>query len=136
MGFDQITGISTAPSLLFKDEVYAIAGAMIEVYKELGPGFLEPVYQEALSLELSVRQVPFVREYPLQIHYKGSLLEKRYIADFLCYGQIILELKALPKLTNIETAQLLNYLKVTRLKLGLIANFGSSPRLEWKRYIF
>ncbi|CAN5264975.1 hypothetical protein BH20ACI2_BH20ACI2_27830 [soil metagenome] len=136
MGLDQITGISTAPSLLFKDEVYAIAGAMIEVYKELGPGFLEPVYQEALSLELSVRQVPFVREYPLQIHYKGALLEKRYIADFLCYGQIILELKALPKLTNIETAQLLNYLKVTRLKLGLIANFGSSPRLEWKRYIF
>jgi len=121
--------------LLFKDEVYVITGAMFEVYKTLGMGFLEPVYQEALSIEFIRKGVPFEREKPLELYYKDVRLEKRYVADFVCFNQIILELKVLPKLTNIEMAQLLNYLKITKTKLGILANFGASPRLEWKRYI-
>ena len=121
--------------LLFKDEVYAINGAMFEVYKTLGPGFLEPVYQEALAIEFVSKGIPFEREKPLELYYKDVLLEKRYVPDFVCFGQIILELKVLPKLTNIEVAQLLNYLKITRMRLGLLANFGSHPHLEWKRYV-
>lgn len=121
--------------LLFKDEVYAITGAMFEVYKALGTGFLEPVYQEALAVEFSMRAIPFEREKPLELFYKNVRLEKKYVPDFVCFGQIILELKVLPKLTNIEVAQLLNYLKITKLRLGLLANFGSIPRLEWKRYV-
>ncbi len=121
--------------LIFKDECYAIAGAIMEVYRTLGIGFLEPVYQEALSIEFITRGVPFKREKPLELYYKDVRLEKKYVADFVCFDQIILELKVLPKITNIEVAQLLNYLKITKTKLGLLANFGSAPRLEWKRYI-
>jgi GxxExxY protein len=123
------------PEIFYKDEVYAIAGAMFEVYKTLGPGFLEPVYQESLSIEFTRRGIPFEREKPLELYYKDVRLEKRYVADFVCFGQIILELKVLPKLSNIEMAQLLNYLKITKTKLGIIANFGASPRLESKRYV-
>ena len=121
--------------LLFKDEVYAITGAMFEVYKTLGTGFLEPVYQESLAVEFRSRGVPFEREKPLELFYKGARLEKKYVPDFVCFGQIILELKVLPKLTNIEVAQLINYLKITKMKLGILANFGAMPRLEWKRYV-
>ena len=121
--------------LFFKDEVYAITGAMFEVYKTLGTGFLEPVYQEALSIEFVRKGVPFEREKPLELFYKDVRLEKRYVADFVCFDQIILELKVLPKLTNIEMAQLLNYLKITKTKLGILSNFGATPRLEWKRYV-
>ena len=121
--------------LLFKDEVYAINGATFEVYKTLGPGFLEPVYQEALAIEFVSRGIPFEREKALEQHYKGVLLEKKYVPDFVCFDQIILELKVLPKLTNTEVAQLLNYLKITKMRLGLLANFGSPNHLEWKRYV-
>ena len=121
--------------LLFKEEVYAITGAMFEVYKTLGTGFLEPVYQEALSIEFIRKGIPFDREQPLELYYKDVRLEKRYVADFVCFGAIILELKVVPKLTNIEVAQLLNYLKITKTKLGLLANFGGTPILEWKRYV-
>lgn len=123
------------PELLFKDEVYAIAGAMMEVYKTFGTGFLEPVYQEALAVEFSQRGIQFEREKPLELFYKNVRLERKYVPDFVCFGQIVLELKVLPKLTNIEVAQLINYLKITRMRLGLLANFGSVPRLEWKRYV-
>jgi len=123
------------PDLLFKDEVYAITGAMFEVYKSFGTGFLEPVYQEALAVEFSMRSIPYDREKPLELYYKNVRLEKKYVPDFVCFGQIILELKVLPKLTNIEVAQLINYLKITKMKLGILANFGSLPRLEWKRYV-
>jgi GxxExxY protein len=121
--------------LLFKDEVYSIAGAMFEVYKTLGPGFLEPVYQEALSIEFIRKGIPFERERPLELFYKDVRLEKKYVADFVCFDQIIIELKAIPRLTNIEIAQLLNYMKITKTRLGLLANFGSTQKLEWKRYI-
>ncbi|MGQ0541771.1 MAG: GxxExxY protein [Blastocatellia bacterium] len=123
------------PELLFKDEVYSIVGAMFEVYKTLGTGYLEAVYQEALAVEFTQRRIPFEREHQLSIFYKDVKLQKRYCPDFVCFGQMILELKVLPKMTKIEVAQLINYLKITKMKLGMLANFGSSPQLEWNRYI-
>lgn len=108
---------------------------MFEVYKTLGTGYLEAVYQEALAVEFSQRGIQFEREHQLSIFYKDIKLEKRYCPDFVCFGQIILELKVIPKLTKIEVAQLINYLKITKMKLRLLANFGSSPQLEWNRYV-
>jgi GxxExxY protein len=123
-------------NLLFKDEVYSVMGAAIDVHRELGPGFLEAVYQEAMEIELATRSVPFSAQLPLQIQYKGKPLEKEYIADLLCYDQIIVELKALDKLTGKEQAQVLNYLKATACRVGLLINFGSAGKLEWKRFIY
>ena len=121
--------------LLYKDEVYAIIGAAIEVHRVLGPGFLEAVYQEALEIELPSRQVPFDTQTPLSIMYKSHRLQKGYIADLRCYRKIIVELKALDRLSGKEEAQLLNYLKATGFRVvGLLINFGSTGKLEWKRY--
>lgn len=125
-----------AMELLYKDEVFAIVGAAIEVHRHLGSGFLEPVYQEAFELELAANKIPFKPQQTLQIYYKGILLKKEYVADFVCYGKIIVEIKALDKLTSREESQLLNYLKATGMRLGLLINFGSIGRLEWKRMIF
>jgi GxxExxY protein len=122
-------------NLILKDEVYAIVGAAIEVHRELGPGFLEAVYQEALELELTDRQLPFTAQPPLVINYKGRRLQQKYIADLICYDQIIVELKALDRLSGKEEAQLLNYLKATGLKVGMLINFGSVGKLEWKRFV-
>jgi GxxExxY protein len=121
--------------LLLKDEVYAIVGAAIEVHRELGPGFLEAVYQEALELELARRQLPFVPRQTLPVFYKGQRLKKEYEADLICYQQIIVELKALDRLSGREEAQLLNYLKATGLRVGLLINFGSVGKLEWQRFV-
>ena len=121
--------------LILKDEVYAIAGAAIEVHRELGPGFLEAVYQEAMKLELSVRSVPFEAEKPISIEYKGQRLSQNYFADLVCFGQIIVELKALSRLSGSEQAQVLNYLKATGFKVGILINFGSRGKLEWKRFV-
>ena len=121
--------------LLLKEEVYAIIGAAIEVHRELGPGFLEPVYQEAMTIELTDRGIPFHAQQALTIHYKGRLLVKQYVPDFLCYDQIIVELKALDRLSGNEEAQLLNYLKASGLRVGLLINFGSQGKLEWKRFV-
>ncbi len=120
--------------LLLHDEVYSIVGAAIEVHRVLGPGFLEPVYQEALQFELGDRDVPFVADKLVPVMYKTRELDKYYRADVICYGQIIVELKALDCLTQRETAQLLNYLKATSLRVGVLINFGSLGRLEWKRF--
>ncbi len=94
------------------------------------------MYQEALEIELASRSIPFEPSNILEIQYKDHLLKKQYIADLVCYGQVIIELKALDRLSGREEAQLLNYLKATGMKLGLLINFGSHPRLEWKRLIF
>ena len=99
----------------------------------LGCGFLEAVYQEVMEIELAENGIPFEPQKTIQISYKGRILEKEYIADFLCYEKIIVEIKAIKKITEIEEAQLLNYLKATKLPLGLIINFGGK-KLEWKRY--
>lgn len=120
--------------LLFKDEVYAIVGAAMEVSNVLGSGFLEAVYQEALQLELSARRIPFVAQSAISISYKGRILRATYIPDFICYDQIIVEIKALKALTSIEEAQLLNYLKATGRPVGVLINFGA-PKLEWKRMV-
>jgi GxxExxY protein len=122
--------------LILKAEAFAIIGAAIEVHRVLGSGFLEPVYQEAMEIESTSRILPFVSQKVLRIDYKGCLLKKEYIADLVYYNQIIVELKALDKLTGREESQILNYLKATKMKIGLLINFGSSPKLEWKRFVF
>jgi len=123
------------PGLLYKDEVYQIVGAAIEVHRELGPGFLEAVYQEALEIELAERGILFEAQKALKIVYKGRRLKKEYVADLVCYDKIVVEFKAMDKLSSRETAQVLNYLKATGLRVGLIINFGSEGVLEWEQRI-
>jgi GxxExxY protein len=123
----------TAGQLLLKEEVYAIVGAALEVANELGCGFLEAVYQEALEIELAARGLPFEPQKLITIDYKGRTLSRTYTADLICYGTIVVELKALKGITHLEDAQLLNYLRATGLPLGLLINFGA-PRLEWRRF--
>lgn len=122
--------------LIHKEEVFAIIGAAIEVHRELGPGFLENVYQEALLYELEDRGIPFDVQQPLTISYKGRKLMKEYLADFICYDKIIVEIKALDQLTGKHKSQLINYLKATGLKVGLLINFGSDGKLEWRRFVY
>ena len=105
----------------------------MEVHKQLGHGFLEAVYQEALAVEMELRKIPFRREVMLPVHYKNKPLAVGYRADFLCYENVVVELKALRKLSTIEEAQILNYLKATGFETGLLINFGSKS-LEYKRY--
>ena len=121
--------------LILKDEVYQIVGAALEVYWQLGRGFLEPVYQEALEIELKRRCIPFESQKRLTIEYKGRPLLKEYVADLILFGQIIAELKTCERLSGREEAQLLNYLKATGMRVGLLFNFGSAVKLEWKRYV-
>ena len=113
---------------------YAIIGAAMEVHRELGPGFLEAVYQEALAIELSVRGIPFQREVELPIAYKGKTLQTAYRADFICYDEVVIELKSIKRLGVIEEAQLLNYLKATGYQVGLLINFGAAS-LETRRFV-
>lgn len=120
--------------LVFGTEVFAIIGRAIEVHRELGCGFLEAVCQEAMELELTQAGIPFDPCKELTIRYKGKPLRKTCIADLVCFGKII-ELKAIDQLTGREEAQILNYLKATGLRVGLLINFGSDGKLEWKRYI-
>ena len=120
--------------LIYKDESYKIIGVFFEVHNELGPGFLDPVYQEALEVELTNQNIPFQREVPLPIKYKESVLNKSYIADFILFEKIILELKALDTLSTVHESQVLNYLKATGFKLGLLVNFGQS-KLQYKRFV-
>jgi GxxExxY protein len=121
--------------LLYKDEVYSIIGAAFEVYNTLGPGFLEAVYQEALGLELKERGIPFQAEQRIRVTYKGRPLEKEYQADMVCYGVIILEVKALSRLATDHEAQLINYLKAGGMRVGVLMNFGNVKKLEWKRMV-
>jgi GxxExxY protein len=119
---------------LFKEECYNIIGCAMEVHKILGNGFLEAVYQEALEIEFTKQNVPFIREKEIKIVYKGVILNKKYNADFLCFEKIIVELKALSEMAENNYKQLFNYLKATGFKLGLIINFGTES-LEYKRII-
>lgn len=123
------------PDLLYREETGLIIGAAMEVYNELGPGFLEAVYQEAMEIELGLREILNVPQQELQVYYKGRPLKKKYNADFVCYGKIIVELKAIEGLTNHDEAQLFNYLSATKFELGLLFNFGSRRELEWRRRI-
>jgi len=118
----------------FKEECYRIIGACMTVHNELGCGFLEPVYQEALSLEFTEQGIPFQKEKVLDVYYKKYLLDKKYVADFYCFEEVILELKAIDALHPVHIAQVLNYLKATGKKIGLLVNFGTTT-LQYKRII-
>lgn len=122
-------------AIILSDETYAVVGAAMEVYYTLGTGFSEPVYQQALAFEMGARQIPFRPQERFQIQYKGKVLEKVYIADFICFEQIIVEIKALNQLSPVDWAQVLNYLKVSKKRVGLLFNFGSNGKLEWKKLV-
>jgi len=114
---------------------YESIGAAFAVHGELGPGFLEAVYQEAFALELRTRGIPHAREVFFEIPYRGVVLRTRYKVDFVCYDKALVELKALPSVTGIEEAQVLNYLKASGLKTALLLNFGTSS-LQHRRLLF
>ena len=120
--------------ILFKEESYRVIGACMEIHKYLGPGFLESVYQEALSHEMESRKIPFLQEVPIRINYKDCLLEKAFFADYLCFDKIVVELKAVENLHPIHEAQVINYLKGTGYKLGILVNFGEEE-LRYKRLV-
>jgi len=116
--------------ILFKNECYQIQGAVFEVYKEMGCGFLEPVYQECLERELLRCQIPFESQKELTVSYKGEPLKQTYKPDLICYGKIIVELKAVKEIAPEHQAQMLNYLKITSMELGLLVNFGAHPKVQ------
>ena len=119
---------------LYESETYKIIGAMMEVHKTLGCGFLEAVYQEALAIEFNLRNIPYVREKKLILFYKNVKLEKFYVPDFLCYENIVVDLKALSALTTTHDSIMINYLNATRFKVGLLGNFGEKS-LKYKRLV-
>ena len=112
-------------SLLYPEESYRINGAIYEVHKELGPGLLEKVYQEALEKELKLQGIPYEREKDFTIMYKGEELDQKYIADFVCYGKIVVELKAVDEILPVHKAQVINYLAITGYRLGMLVNFNA-----------
>lgn len=130
-------GINTEKmgNLLYEDEVFRIRGAVFEVYKEMGPGFLEAVYQECLEREFALAQVPFAAHCALNLTYKGQSLTQIYKPDIICFGKIIIELKAMPAIAPEHKAQILNYLKTTGLRLGLIVNFGAPVKVQIERMV-
>ncbi|MFI5399786.1 MAG: GxxExxY protein [SAR324 cluster bacterium] len=119
--------------IIFRQESYAIQGAIFAVYREMGSGFLESVYQECMERELTTRGIPFEAQKELQLLYKGKALRERFKPDLICHGKIIVELKAVKALAPEYAAQVLNYLKSAGLTLGLLVNFGSHPKVTIKR---
>ena len=121
-------------NFLFHDETEAMIGACYEVHRVLGHGFLEAIYHEALLYEFEDRDIPFESQKNLDVWYKKRKLKKQYMADFICFEEIILEIKAVETLNNDHTGQIINYLRATDMKLGLLINFGSS-KMQIKRII-
>ena len=121
--------------LLYKNEVYAIVGAAMEVYNQLGPGFSEAIYQDAMEIEVESRNIPNNPQHEIHVFYKGQKLKSFFKPDLICYEKIVVELKALDQLTSREESQLINYLKATGLPVGLLINFGKERDLEWKRMV-
>lgn len=118
--------------IVYKDESYKIIGACFEVYKQKGCGFSEAVYQECLEIEFELQQIPFVAQAKIQLEYKGRILNQYFQPDFVCYEKIIVEIKALPVIIEINKSQTLNYLNATNFDLALLVNFGHFPKLEYK----
>ena len=118
-----------------KDESYAVMGACFEVYREKGCGFIEPVYQECLDIEFRLQSIPFLATPKLPLTYKNQTLKKIFRPDFICYGLIVVEIKALSALNDQHRAQVHNYLKATGLQLGLLINFGTTPKIEYERIV-
>lgn len=121
--------------IIYKEESYRIIGACFEVYKEMGCGFVEPVYQECLEIELGLQSLPFKPQNELTLAYKGRRLHGKYIPDFILYDKIVLEIKAVKELADEHRAQVHNYLKATGYRLGLLVNFGHYPKLEYERIV-
>ena len=121
--------------IVYNEESYAIIGACIDVYNDMGYGFAEPVYQECLEMEMVLRELPFFAQRPLELKYKGRRLEQFYKPDFICFDKILVEIKAVSELINEHRAQVHNYLKSTGLKLGLLINFGAHPKLIYERIV-
>jgi GxxExxY protein len=121
--------------IVHKAESYAIMGACFEVYREMGCGFTEPIYQECLEIELGLQAIPFQAQHELRLVYKTRQLKKKFEPDFLCYDLIVVEIKAVSAFTDEHRAQIHNYLKATGLKLGLLVNFGHFPKLEYERIV-
>ena len=121
--------------LIYKDECFRIIGACFEVYNEKGCGFLESVYQECLEIEHDYQQIPFVSQQELRLFYRGKELKQKFTPDFICYGKIIVEIKAVTKLADEHRAQIINYLNATGFELGILVNFGGHPKLEWERLV-
>jgi GxxExxY protein len=115
-------------TMIYPDESYSIQGAVFEVYRQVGCGFLESVYQDCLLREFRFKQIPFEAQKTLHLRYRGELIEPFFVADFVCYDKIIVEIKAVTDIAKIHEAQVLNYLKMTNLKLGLLVNFGHYPK--------
>ncbi len=122
-------------NLIHEDETFAIRGAIFEVYKVMGCGFVEPVYQECLERELMIRRVPFAAQPEIALSYKGYPLAERYRPDFVCYDMIIVEIKAVRELAPEHRAQLINYLTATGLRVGLLVNFSSHPMATIERIV-
>jgi len=120
--------------ILYRDECYQVVGACMEVHKILKNGLSEKVYQDALEKELSLRNIPFVREQKFEVEYKGSILPHYYFADFVAFENLIIELKACENLVDVHRNQLLNYISIAKSPLGLLVNFGT-PSLQFKRVI-
>lgn len=121
--------------IIYREESYKIIGACFEVYKAKGCGFTEPIYQECLELEFRLQNIPFVSQPLMELDYKGTKLQQHFRLDFICYDSIIVEIKALSKLTDVCRSQVLNYLNGSRYRLGLLVNFGHHPRIEYERII-
>jgi GxxExxY protein len=131
----QITPKNLVSDLIFQDECYAILGACFEVYKNKGCGFHEPVYQECLGIEFEYCRVPAIPQPGLSLEDRGRVLAQQYLPDFVCFGNVIVELKSVVALTDEHRAQALNYLKAASFKLGLLVNFGHYPKLEYERIV-
>jgi GxxExxY protein len=121
--------------LLYENEAFQIRGAAFEVYRAMGAGFLEAVYQECVEIEFTKRGIIFEVHRPLAVHYKGEVLQQTYVADFVCYGRIVVELKSVRTIAPEHRAQTINYLRATEMKLALLINFGSSPKVEIERFV-
>ena len=119
----------------YNDETYKIVGACFEVYNDKGCGFLEAVYQECLEIEFNLQSIPFISQKSLNIEYKGKKLNKTYEPDFICFNEIIVEIKAVSALTDEYRSQLLNYLHAAGIEIGLLVNFGHYPKLEYERLV-
>ena len=119
---------------LYKEEVFRIRGAIFAVYRSMGAGFLEAVYQECLAIEFSRRELEFEAQRALRLSYEGQQLRQTYVADFICCGRIVVEIKALRTIGPEHRAQIINYLRATGMELGLLVNFGAVPRVEIERF--
>jgi GxxExxY protein len=135
MNANENAGEEMEDEMLLKDEVYRVMGAAFAAMKELGSGYLEAVYHESMGLEFKLQEIPFEPEKLINIKYKGIILKKFYIADFVCFGKLLVELKVQECLTGRDMAQVLNYLKATGIEVGVLINFGPHNKVEWKRIV-